>query len=84
MCLRTKFCNHQWPGRTKLLKSLYPNIHTVIQAGFEVKILRQLDGDISGTLVKVFLSLFLKKTCRCRWMRSFFASTSNFHLHNIS
>ncbi len=27
MCL--KFCNHQRPGRTKLLKSLYPIVHTV-------------------------------------------------------
>ncbi len=23
MCLRFKLCNHQWPGRTKMLKSLY-------------------------------------------------------------
>jgi hypothetical protein len=26
MCLRIKFCNHQWPGSTNLLKSLYPNV----------------------------------------------------------
>jgi len=24
MCLKIKFCNHQWPGRTKLLNSLSP------------------------------------------------------------
>jgi hypothetical protein len=25
--LRNQFCDHQRPGRTKLLKSLYPNVH---------------------------------------------------------
>jgi hypothetical protein len=25
MCLKIKFCNHQRPGRTRLLKSLYPS-----------------------------------------------------------
>jgi hypothetical protein len=27
MCLRIKFCNHKRPGRTKLLKSLFPIVH---------------------------------------------------------
>ncbi len=63
---------HQRPGRTKLSKSLYPKIHTVYQAGFEVKILRQLDRDISGTLVKVFFSCFWNEkknlsNVRCRF-----------------
>ncbi len=31
MCLRTKFCNHQRPGTTKLLKSLYPTQHIQIR-----------------------------------------------------
>jgi hypothetical protein len=29
MCHRVKFCNHQWPWRTKLLKSLYPSAHVL-------------------------------------------------------
>jgi hypothetical protein len=27
MCLRIKFCNCQRPGKTKFLKSLYPNVY---------------------------------------------------------
>ncbi len=30
MCARIKFCNHQRPGRAKLLKSLYPTVHVLV------------------------------------------------------
>jgi hypothetical protein len=33
MFLRIKLCYHQLPGRTKLLKSLYPTVHTCTYIG---------------------------------------------------